>query len=278
MKQVNAVIAGAGYTGSRVASRLLAGGARVIVTVRNPETAGELRRQGAEVVAWNASEPTPLRIPDGALVLHSIPSLSAGGRLVDPTPALLNAFRGTPARIVYLSTTGVYGPTRDVDHCTPVHPVSERERVRVHAEHSVADCPWSTLILRPAAIYGPGRGIQVSMARQEYKLVGDGTNFVSRIHVDDLAAQAEAGLRSSVTGAYPVADDHPCPAREIAEYCAHLLQVPMPPSIDAAGVHDTRRADRRVDGSEIRRLLGVALRYPSYRSGIPASLQEIVPE
>jgi nucleoside-diphosphate-sugar epimerase len=272
MKQMIAVIAGCGYTGSRLASRLLASGARVLITVRDPASAAALERQGAEVIAWDAASPQTIQIPEGASLLHSIPSLILSNQPVDPTPALLASLRGTPSRIVYLSTTGVYGSVRDVDHQTPADPRSVREFVRVEAERRVAEGPWSTLILRPAAIYGPGRGIHASMARGDYRLVGDGQNYVSRIHADDLAAHVEAGLFSGVVGAYPVADEHPCPAREIAEFCSKLLNVPMPGSVQPEQVHDTRRADRRVDGSEIRRRLVLSLLYPSYLTGIPASL------
>ncbi len=272
MKQVHIVIAGCGFTGKRVAARFLAAGAHVLVTVRNPEHAVSLKQQGAEVFPWDAANPQPLPIPGGALLLHSIPSLMIANQPADPTPALLASLRGTPARVVYISTSGVYGPARDVDHQTPVNPRSRREQVRVAAENVVAQGPWSSMTLRPAAIYGPGRGIQVSMSRGEYSLVGDGCNFVSRIHVDDLAAHAQAALLSSATGAYPVADEHPCTSSEIAGFCARLLKLPMPGSVESAAVHDTRRADRRVNGSEIRRILGISLTYPSYTTGIPASL------
>jgi nucleoside-diphosphate-sugar epimerase len=192
-------------------------------------------------------------------VLYSIPSL---------IPEVLEALAGRAARMVYLSTTGVYGGARDVDENTPIG-----EHARVEAERAIASGPWPALILRPAAIYGPGRGIQVSMARGEFRLVGDGSNFVSRIHVDDLAAHCEAALVSDLTGAYPVADEEPCASREIAGFCATLLGLPMPLSVSAEEVHETRRADRRVDGSAIRKLLGITLLYPSYKVGIPASLQ-----
>jgi nucleoside-diphosphate-sugar epimerase len=102
--------------------------------------------------------------------------------------------------------------------------------------------------------------------------VDGGNNYVSRIHVDDLAAHAEAALLSKASGAWPVGDDYPCTSIEIARYCATLLNVQMPESVSAADVHRTRRADRKVDGSAVRRLLGVELIYPSYREGIPASL------
>jgi nucleoside-diphosphate-sugar epimerase len=191
-------------------------------------------------------------------VLYSIPLL---------IPEVLDSLAGRAARMVYLSTTGVYGTVRDVDENTPIG-----EHARVEAERAVTAGPWPALILRPAAIYGPGRGIQVSMARGEFRLVGDGSNFVSRIHVDDLAAHCEAALLSDVTGAYPVADEEPCRSCEIAGFCATLLGLPMPVSVAAEDVHDTRRADRRVDGGAIRKLLGITLQYPSYRVGIPASL------
>jgi nucleoside-diphosphate-sugar epimerase len=95
-----------------------------------------------------------------------------------------------------------------------------------------------------------------------------GDNFVSRLHVDDLAAHVEAGLLSNLTGAYPVADEEPATAREIAAFCAELLNLPMP-------IADGGRltANRRVDGSAIRRALGITLAYPSYRTGIPAAIQ-----
>jgi len=272
IKHMDVLIAGCGFTGSRVASRMLSAGDRVWITTRHPASVATLEQQGARLIEWDATCPQPLPIPDGAAILHSIPSLAISSNFVDPTPALLGAIQGTPSRMVYLSTTGVYGSAREVDHHTHPDPRTAREHVRLDAERNAAGGPWSTLILRPAAIYGPGRGIHVSMLRGEYKFVGTGENYVSRIHVDDLAAHAEGALRSDVVGAYPVADEHPCSAREIAEFCSKLLNIPMPTSVAVEEVHDTRRADRRVDGSEIRRLLGLSLLYPSYRTGIPVSL------
>lgn len=124
---------------------------------------------------------------------------------------------------------------------------------------------------RGAAIYGPRRGVQESIRRGTHSV---SERFVSRIHVDDLANHVEAGLLSSISGAYPVADEEPCTSLEIAEFCAQLLNVP------AAGVGQgevSRPArfamNRRVDGSAVRRALGITLKYPSYRVGIPAALR-----
>jgi len=201
-------------------------------------------------------------VTPGCVVLHSIPTLPGA---VDRD--LVGAFGDRPARVVYLSTTSVYGSTHLADEHTPVC-----ECARVETERAVQAGPWDSLILRPAAIYGPGRGVHVAMAHGRYTLLGDGSNFISRIHVDDLAAIVEAALLSPLTGAYPVTDQHPCPAREIAEYCSQLLGLPLPQRAEVEDVPLSRRADRRVDGSAICRHLSVTLRYPSYKEGIPASL------
>ena len=74
----------------------------MIATTRHPERLAGL---GAEIIDL-ASVP---RCP-GALVLHSIP----------PGPNVVGALGDAPARVVYLSTTGVYEATHFVDETTPV--------------------------------------------------------------------------------------------------------------------------------------------------------------
>jgi nucleoside-diphosphate-sugar epimerase len=253
----NALILGGGFTGGRVAALLRAKGWQVLST----------NRSGARGLRLDVADPDSLEqltrvVNRETVVLHSI-----------PVRGVMEALRrSSPARVVYLSTTGVYGAAPVVDETTLVEPRTERELLRVAEENEVLAGPWSSLILRPAAIYGPNRGIHASMREGKYRLMGEGANYVSRIHVDDLARHAEAAMLSELSGAYPVADEAPCPSREIAEYCARLLSVPIPQAADPNDLGETRRADRRVDGSAIRKLLGIALQYPSYREGIAACL------
>jgi nucleoside-diphosphate-sugar epimerase len=271
------LVLGCGYTGRRVAQRLAARGACVFATTRDPL---ELSLPGVRVLRVDSGEPWSLRalgavLPRGVRVLDSIPLVrDAGGRWNDPTPQLLNALGDSPSRVVYISTTGVYGATRDVDEHTPAAPRTPRESLRVAAENAVLAGPWSAMVLRAAAIYGPGRGVHESMRRGEFKLLGAGENWVSRIHVDDLASLAEAALLGDARGAWPVADEEPAQSFVIAKFCSDLLGVPMARSAAPGELSETRRADRRVDGRAVCRLLGVQLRYLSYRTGIPASLSE----
>jgi nucleoside-diphosphate-sugar epimerase len=159
-----------------------------------------------------------------------------------------------------------------VDTSTAAAPATERTRLRFEAEQVVLAGPWSACVLRPAAIYGPGRGAHESIRAGRWRVAGDGSNYTSRIHVDDLARIAEAAVLGDLTGAWPVADDEPSTNAEITRFCCELLGVGLPPSADASQLDETRRADRRVDGSEVRRILGISLQYPSYRIGVPAAL------
>lgn len=276
MRTPKVLILGCGFTGQRVARQLLRRGVDVLCTNRtgNPAVGGVVTlrldvNDPASIAKWREA------LVSGLLVLYSIPSIKLGGRLVDPAPIICQALQDRrPARLVYLSTTGVYGDTRDVNEYTPPAPKTERELLRAGAEQAVAEGSWQSLILRPAAIYGPNRGIHAAVRAGSFRVPPDNTRMTSRIHVDDLAEHAVRGLLSEIEGAYPIADEEPCSSLKVAQWSAELLGVELPPAAAIDSLRETRRADRRVDGSAIRRLLGITLRYPSFRVGIPACLDE----
>jgi nucleoside-diphosphate-sugar epimerase len=253
------LIVGCGYTGRRVARSLAAQGHEVIATSRDTQNLAGLPVTALRFDIQNNTEMERLKaaVDPDSRVLLSTPVADA---------KLANAVSAAK-RIVFLSTTGVYGAQSEVNETSHPAPRTERELARFASELALND---AAMILRPAAIYGPHRGIHASMSAGKYRLAGEGSNFVSRIHVDDLAAHAAAALLSDAAGAWPVADEDSCTSREIAEFCAHLLGIPLPSAATIAELPETRQTDRRVDGSAIRRLLGLKLKYPSYRSGIPA--------
>lgn len=250
------------------------------VTARAPERLASLARAGAVVHALDlAGAPGSLqelaaRLPPGLRVLHSVPVLEQAGAPVEATARLVEALRGRVERWLYLSTTSVYGEARLVDERTPAAPAGARAALRVAAEDAVVAAGPPALVLRPAAIYGPGRGVHVAIREGRHRLAGDGSNVISRIHVEDLAALAVAGLRSEAGGRWPVGDDEPSAAGEIAAFAAGLLGVPAPVPGGSGPSARSLLVDRRVDGRAIRERLGVTLVFPSYRVGIPACLAE----
>src|SRR5205823_1372933 len=113
---MDVLIAGCGFTGYRVAQRFLSRGARVFATTRDRDKLRGLADLGVNVIRYSAGRDEEVPVPDGVLVLHSLPTTEAG----DPTPSLLRSLGRAPSRIVYLSTTGVYGDAKVVDESTPV--------------------------------------------------------------------------------------------------------------------------------------------------------------
>ena len=256
------LILGAGFTARRVAQRLVEQGAEVTVTNR------ELTKiAGAQSVALDITDAhsvSRLRpfLSDQTVILHSIP-------IPTGTPELVRFLRTLPpARIVYLSTTGVYGSAEAVDEDTPPNPETDKDKARMATEQTLCDGPWSTMVLRPAAIYGPGRGVHWS-ARQGAPRSTPGNRVVSRIHVDDLAEHALRAIQTVATGAFPVADEEPCPSLEVAKWTFDYLGIPF-----SAGTVQERARGRRVDGTAIRTLLGIQLLYRSFREGVVACLRE----
>jgi nucleoside-diphosphate-sugar epimerase len=266
------VIVGCGYTGTRLARALVEEGAEVTVTRRDGAAAGQLAVQlGVRGVRADLASPATLHgiVPALAYVV----CLAPPGR--DPSSemrALVAACTGA-RRLVYVSSTGVYGPAAGawVDESWPLEPATDAGRARVAAESALAGAAVSHVTLRVAGIYGPGRGLVERMRAGTYRIIGDGRAHVSRIHVDDLVATILAAARSDITGAINVADDDPAPIGEVADTIAAHLGLPPPPRVApervAPEIAGMLTADRRIANGRMKQL-GITLRYPSWRTSL----------
>jgi nucleoside-diphosphate-sugar epimerase len=260
------IILGLGFTGRRVAERLLLRGLRPCAVARRIERFSDLERAGLLLAEWNSERQSVFpHLPRKDVLVHTVPPLG------EPENSALRALIRDldPRRIVYISSTNVYGGHIDVNEETPVQPTDERSVRRMDEERWIGAGPWSSVILRSAAIYGPGRGVHATL-REGRIPRSAGSGVVSRIHVDDLAAMIEAGASSAIEGAWPVADDQPCPTAEIAAWCARTMNLRVPVELASA----ISIEGRRVDARKIRALLGVDLKFPGWETGVPASIAE----
>jgi nucleoside-diphosphate-sugar epimerase len=263
------VVLGCGFTGAFVARRARRDGARVLATTRDAGRATELARLGAEPVVESELSSRAVReiVVPGARVLVAFPPDGVTDARI--APELERA-----ARVVYLSSTAVYGSARGrVDERTPIDAGQGPARARVEAER--AYLARGAAVVRAAGIYGPFRGLHRRLLAGDFRVAGDGSHVVSRIHVADLAAMVlalfdagEALVRGSV---FVAADDAPVPQIEVIRWLCDRLRLPLPleasPSQPA-----TIRHDRAVDNTRIKAALSMALAYPSYREGFEACL------
>ncbi|HEX7665946.1 MAG TPA: NAD(P)H-binding protein [Polyangiaceae bacterium] len=256
------VVLGCGYTGGTVARLARSEGESVVATVRSEERAAPLRLDGFEVVVADPLDAEAI----AAFVdekTHVIVTFPPDGE----TDARVAPHFARAAAITYLSSTGVYsGVSGVVDDTTPLPAApSETARTTLAAEDA-----WRNVgatVLRSPGIYGADRGLHLRIARGQHRIAGDGSTYTSRIHVRDLAALLLAA-RKKRGETYVVGDTEPTTQRQISEWVAREYGVAMPPFVPAAEVHESLRADRRVDGSRALRELGVTLEFPSWREGM----------
>ena len=242
----------------RLARRLLLRRVPVFAAVRQ-----SLRYRSLEVIGLPVSEITEIssrNFPKHSVLVHTIPPNDDDKKIRDIVCEI------APDRVVYISSTSVYGELKSVNAESPAVPSETKGRRRLEEEEWIQSTFESSLIVRPAAIYGPGRGIHTRIL-QGTSPRSMASGVVSRIHVDDLAAVLEAGIYSDLEGAWPLADNFPCASEEICLWCADLLGVKCDPAISVQ-----KTEGRAVDGQEIRSRLGVELIYPRYPEGILASL------
>ncbi len=271
------LVLGSGYAGLRLAGALSARGDDVTVTRRRGDDAErDAATVGARGLAVDLAAPSTLAaaLVPGAIVVHTAPPIDEHGT-GEAALAAAAAASGV-ARIVYLSSTGVYAPAAGawVDEDFALAPTTAAGRARLAAERALAAGAVPCVRLRVAGIHGPGRGVIARLAAGTYRLIGDGATQVSRVHVDDLVTAILAAGDATTPGpVYNVADDEPCTSGELARAAATLLGLPPPPSVPLAAVDPEVAgmviADRRIDNRRLVRELGVRLRHPSWRSSWP---------
>lgn len=284
---VNLFAFGLGYTAEATTAAARPRFDGLAGTVRTRDRVAELAGRGiAARIFGEAEADAAIRreLARSEAVLVSIPPDREG----DPVLRLYaDALAAAPRLrwVGYLSTVGIYGDRRGewVDERTAPAPSSERSRRRLAAEETWLE--WgrrsgrNVQVFRLAGIYGPGRNALASLANGTARRVVKPGQVFNRIHVDDIAQALLAAMDDPRPGAiYNVADDEPAPPQDVVAYAAALLGVEPPPEVpfEQAALGPMAASfyaeSKRVSNRLIKRELGLAWRYPTYREGLRSLL------
>ena len=190
------LIVGCGDIGLRVAKQLCRN-YRVFALTSQQSRFSELRGLGITPILGDLDKPETLWRLSGLAetVIHLAPPQNIGHR-DSRTRNLTRILAQGPAsvsRLIYVSTTGVYGDHKGgrVSEITPVNPQSERAKRRVDAErvlrlwgpaHGVA-----VTILRVPGIYAANRLPVERLQARTPALISDEDAYSNHIQSDDLA-------------------------------------------------------------------------------------------
>ena len=287
MKQV--LIVGSGDVARRIipwlARRFL-----VRALVRRPEERDALRALGATPIVADLDRPVSLARLAGIAdyVLHCAPPPGEGQD--DPrTRRLLAALMqraSLPRRLVYISTTGVYGDCAGawLDETRPLRPASARAVRRVAAENRLrrfgcrSGCRVS--VLRAPGIYDAEARLPLARLRKgEPVLAPEDDVFTNHIHADDLARLLALALfRGRPNRVYNASDDSQLRMGEYFDLVADAVGLPRPPRLPRAALSERLSAltlsfmseSRRLDNGRIKRELRARLLFPCVADALAA--------
>jgi len=223
----------------------------------------------------------PLEPRTAQALLHCVPPPASGDG--DPRTAhLLEALRGV-RRIVYISTSGVYGNCEGalVDEARPVNPQTGRGRRRADAEGQLqrwsAEHGVALVILRAPGIYASDRLPIERLRAGTPVLRTEDDVYTNHIHADDLAAAAVRALElDAPPGIYNVADDSDLRMGDWMDLVAGHAGLPKPPRVPRSRIAEHvpphllsfMNESRRLDNRRMKAVLGVKLRYPTVHEGL----------
>lgn len=279
------LVVGCGYLGERVARRWLDRGDRVVAVTRSPARAEVLAAAGIEPLILDVTAESPgweqlfgKRGPGVATIFWAVGFDRSGGASyhdvhVAGLRKLLDAaaIGGSRPRIVFSSSTGVWGDERGgiVAEATPPDPSREAGRVLVAAEHLLATHPVGPgTVLRFAGLYGPGRLPRLADLRAGRPIATDPDSWLNLVHVDDAALVVVAVADASAPRPlYVVSDGTPVRRREWYGRLADLAAAP-PPAWDESAPR-SRGGDKRIDSSLVWADLGIGPAYPDALAALP---------
>ncbi|MDH4175250.1 MAG: SDR family NAD(P)-dependent oxidoreductase [Betaproteobacteria bacterium] len=225
----------------------------------------------------------------GDAVLHCAPPPPKG--VADTRTAYLLAAlakgRILPARVVYVSTSGVYGDCGGarVDETRAVQPQTDRARRRVDAERQLAQ--WCSeravalVILRAPGIYAADRLPLERLRRGTPVLRSEEDVYTNHIHAEDLAAIAVRALEDDAPGGtYNASDDSEIRMGDWLDLVAERTGLARPPRVarsEAAGriapeLLSFMNESRRLANRRMKEELGVRLCYRTVFEGVPRTI------
>jgi nucleoside-diphosphate-sugar epimerase len=283
----NLLIIGCGDVARR-ALPLLLKRYRVLALVRRRDPA--LHSLGVVQIVGDLDQPQNLGRLAGLAqhVLHSAPPPESGDG--DPrTQHLIDVLRRgkiLPSRLVYISTSGVYGDCQGarIDETRTPQPQTARGMRRLDAEQRLRrfgrDSHCRVSILRAPGIYAADRLPSERLRLGWPVLRNEEDVYTNHIHAEDLSRLCVAALaRGKANRPCHASDDSDIRMGDWYDRIADSLGLPRPPRVSRAEAElrlpaatlSFMRESRRLDNGRMKRDLRIRLQYPTVAAGLASA-------
>lgn len=276
-------IIGFGDIGHRVAKLELARKNQISAMVRNNAKTDKAKNLDVNVICADLDLPNTLQQqPLAQTTIYYFAPPPTTGVVDSRMESWLNSIKDTiPAKIIYISTTGIYGDCQGqwVDEQHPPNPAADRAKRRLNAENQLA--AWGAkqgvpvIRLRVPGIYHPDK-LPTALSGQPILRTEDAP-YSNRIHADDLAqiclAAADHGIDGNI---YNVADNDTSTMSEYFIKIAHILGLPKPLEVSweeakqqlSPTMLSYLKESRRISNRKMIQKLKIKLLYPTLDDGL----------
>lgn len=264
---------------------LLARRYRIYALVRSPSRRERLRKLGVTPVNGDLDDRASLALIAGLAhaVLHFAPPPSAGEKDTRTRHLLAALSQGVlPGKLVYISTSGVYGDCGGarVDETRPPNPQTARAQRRLDAERQIR--AWAkhsrvaAAILRVPGIYAADRLPLERIRAGTPAIVAEEDGYTNHIHADDLARIAAAALCfAKPSRVYHASDDSRLKMGDYFDAMADACGLPRVPRTTRAEAQRVlpesllsfMNESRQLENRRMKRELKTELRYPEVGAG-----------
>ena len=297
------VVGASGIIGRRLVPQLAERGHQVTGTSRSAARAGQLSSLGAEPAVLDVLDAAAVRAlvaetnPEAIIYQATALSGVSFSRNMDKafgptnelrtagTDNLLAAAReaGVPKFIAQSFAPFRYapvgGPVKDEDDPLIADPPpSARQMFAAMAHVDQAVTAAGGIALRYGGFYGEEDAMVRAVRKRQFPRIGDGGGTMSFIHVADAAAASVRALDAVGPAIYNITDDEPAPMREWLPALAAAVgarppfRVPAWAGRLAMGKTLAMMTEARgASNARAKKELDWTLRYPTWRTGFPAS-------
>lgn len=279
------IIVGCGFLGKYLATKLVEKQQNPICLVRSQSSYQQLLKQKLRGVTCDLDAPlsaNPEFNLSGNQVYYFAPPSNSDNddHRIDNFLALCKT--NPPSKIVYISTSGVYGDCQGnwVTEESPLAPISTRAKRRVYAEKALlaycAQHNCSYIILRVGGIYGPGR-LPIERLKDITVICPEEAPYSNRIHVADLAGVCFSAMSNNIQNeVINVADGHSTSMSDYYYKIADFAGLPKPACVPLSEAQDKLSAgmlsfineSRRLSIDKMNTLLDVEIQFPTLELGL----------